>query len=113
MTYKKWLDNEYKEWALALSKSTVHNFKDHSMVQRMLSIGTPFDYPVLQGLSPEIVALLIAIDGIGYENPGHTIAGDGARHVHYARKILDRKPKKIVEIGGGCGQLFALSLIHI
>lgn len=36
MEYKEWVDNEYQLWVKAIQESTVHNFKEHPQVKRML-----------------------------------------------------------------------------
>lgn len=108
--HKSWLDNEYRQWTRALQSSTVHNFKEHPQVRRMLSIGTEFPFSVMGGLTPETVSLISLIDSIGYSHAvdPRLISGNCARMVWYARQILNRKPSNIIEIGGGSGQFYAV-----
>lgn len=107
--HKQWLDNEYSQWIAALNKSTVHNFKEHPMVKRML--GEPdatqwvsllegnLDYPVLD--------LVYLIDSIGF-SVYQQLSGTCARMIYYAQQILKRNPSSICEIGGGVGQFYAI-----
>lgn len=108
-SHKHWLDNEYRKWIAALGESTVHNFKEHPMVKRMLG-EIEFHEPVMEGLDLGTLSLLAKIDHIGYLDVAHplTISDTAARMVYYARKVLERNPKSIVEIGGGVGQFYAV-----
>jgi len=100
--HKAWLDNEYWQWVRALQSSTVHNFKDHPMVQRMLGNIDASLYADLVDISP----LIERIDAIGRE-PG-PVSGTCLRMLYYARKVLALNSSSIVEIGGGVGQFYAL-----
>lgn len=97
-----WLANEYRKWVAALLSSTVHNFKDHPMVQRMLG-EIRWPEPVPQGIDIE---LLTKIDNIG-RSQASGISGIVLRMIHYAQKVLERDPPSIIEIGGGVGQFYA------
>jgi len=100
--YKSWLDNEYREWIKALQGSTVHNFKDHPMVARMLGeIAWPLPAPSNVDLD-----LLVRIDNIG-RSESSKISGTALRMIHCAQIVLERNPSSIVEIGGGVGQFYA------
>lgn len=105
MTYKEWLDNEYSQWIKALQESTVHNFKEHPMVKRML--GEP-DRDIWEKvwikLTVEQQVLILQISVIGGEdNWART-----HRMIYYAQQILKRNPSSICEIGGGVGQFYAI-----
>lgn len=103
-SHEAWLTNEYRKWIQALQESTVHNFKDHSMVRRMLGV-IHWPEPIPQGIDLE---LLTRIDNIGCSQPSwHSISGTALRMIHYAQKVLERNPSSIVEIGGGVGQFYA------
>jgi hypothetical protein len=101
-SHKNWLANEYSQWTAALQSSTVHNFKDHPMVKRMLG-EIQWPLPVPQGVDLE---LLTRIDNIGRSQPSE-ISGTALRMIHYAQKVIERNPLSIVEIGGGVGQFYA------
>ncbi len=101
VSHKLWLDNEYAMWADALTESTVHNFKEHPMVQRML--GNIDAAPFLTLVVPPIVA---DIDNIGREK-WEPLSGTGLRMLYYAEQVMKLSPKSIVEIGGGVGQFYA------
>lgn len=102
-SHKAWLANEYQKWVDALQTSTVHNFKDHPMVQRMLGeIDWPGDVPAGVDMGP-----LTKIDNIGRSQP-REISGTCLRMLYYAQKALQKNPRSIVEIGGGVGQFFAV-----
>lgn len=102
-SHKDWLKGEYRMWIQALQSSTVHNFKDHPMVRRMLGeIEWPLSIP--GGIDLE---LLTRIDNIGRSAPSG-ISGTALRMIHYAQKVLVRTPPSIVEIGGGVGQFYAV-----
>jgi len=101
-SHKQWLENEYRKWIDALQASTVHNFKDHTMVKRMLG-EIQWPLPIPQDIDLE---LLTRIDNIGRSRPSG-ISGTAARMIHYAQKVLERNPRFIVEIGGGVGQFYA------
>lgn len=122
--HKSWLDNEYSQWVKALQESTVHNFKEHPMVKRMLGVknfslrstdaGTAFG---------EHWHLMCKIDSIGYSDEGNSdlmVSKDGIyedenadrgsmlRYIYYANQILKLNPSSICEIGGGVGQFYAI-----
>jgi hypothetical protein len=102
LSHRQWLSNEYHQWVEALQASTVHTFKDHPMVARMLGeIDWPL--PVPRGIDLE---LLTRIDNIGRTQPSG-ISGTALRMIHYALAVLERHPPSIVEIGGGVGQFCA------
>jgi hypothetical protein len=101
-SHKVWLNNEYKKWMEALKSSTVHNFKDHPMVRRMLG-DIKWPGPLPQRIDLE---LLTRIDNIGRSQVTE-ISGTALRMIHYAQKVLERDPPSIVEIGGGVGQFYA------
>lgn len=109
--YKKWLDNEYSLWVKALQESTVHNFKEHPMVKRMLSEVEKKDWrdvcDLLFEMSNPIVARIQDIDCIGRQKYSD-ISGTCLRMVYYALEVLKRNPSSIVEIGGGVGQFYAI-----
>jgi hypothetical protein len=100
--HKAWLEHEYQQWIEALASSTVHNFKDHPMVKRMLG-EIEWPGPTPQGVDLE---LLTRIDSIGRSQPSG-ISGTALRMIHYAQKVIERHPSSIVEIGGGVGQFYA------
>lgn len=100
--HKAWLDQEYQQWIEALQASTVHNFKEHPMVERMLGNIDPAVYADLVQVSP----LIESIDAIG-RKPG-PVTGVCLRMLYYAEKVLQKKPTSIVEIGGGVGQFYAV-----
>lgn len=103
MTHKEWLDNEYRKWIEALQGSTVHNFKENQMVQRMLG---DFEWPGPWTADIDL-ELLEKIDNIGRAIPCE-LSGPGWRMAYYADSVLARNPKSIVEIGGGVGQFYAV-----
>jgi hypothetical protein len=107
--HKAWLDNEYQEWVTALNTTGVHTFKDHPQVRRMLSIGLEFPVDTLSPLDPDLLSTLFLVDDIGYRETHPTSSrGDLRRMVYYAQKIMARNPASIMEIGGGCGEFFAV-----
>lgn len=110
-THKQWLDNEYSEWVKALQESTVHNFKEHPVVKRML--GEPdkdvwkaavskYDFPL------NTLKTIIQIDQIGRKAPLGYCSWAGVRYCYYAFEILKLNPSSICEIGGGVGQFYAI-----
>lgn len=114
MTHKEWLDNEYAQWVKALQESTVHNFKEHPVVKRMLG-------EVIWKLHASDAGeafyskwhLINHIDNIGYNKETiakdeHWSGGTLLRYVYYAQQILKRNPSSICEIGGGVGQFYAI-----
>lgn len=111
--HKSWLANEYTQWVQALNESTVHNFKEHPMVKRML--GEIDSIPFITGhegaLWPPVgrydYNLLNTIDSIGKNNMEGT-SGTGYRMIYYAQKIFKINPPSITEIGGGVGQFYAI-----
>lgn len=107
MTHKEWLDNEYRQWVEALSECTVHNFKEHPMVKRML--GEPDSLLWIkanEGIKYDL-SLVGCIDTIGRRDDG-CISTLAQRYVYYAKEILKRNPSSICEIGGGVGQFYAI-----
>jgi len=101
-SHKTWLDNEYRQWTAALLSSTVHNFKDHPQVRRMLG---EIDWPLPRLIDVDLEPLT-RIDNIGRSAPSE-ISGTALRMIHYAHIVLERTPPSIVEIGGGVGQFYA------
>src|SRR5689334_2254616 len=101
-THKQWLDNEYDQWIAALNECTVHNFKEHPMVRRMLSLDMDVDpwYDLFQAIAQETADLINKIDLIGGDSypKGATL-----RMMYYAQQIIARNPSSICEIGGGVG----------
>jgi len=107
LPYKEWLDNEYRLWGAALSSSTVHNFKEHPQVKRMLGeIDWPKEFRVPLDLYD--LDLIHKIDSIGWINPPKFIPGACWRMIYYAQQVLKRNPLSIVEIGGGVGEFYAI-----
>lgn len=107
--HKQWLDNEYSLWVKALQESTVHNFKEHPQVQRMLSQtdGKFFTTEVTEAINN--VPNIYKIDQIGYNALNYFgIDSRCGRYVYYALEILKRNPSSICEIGGGVGQFMAI-----
>lgn len=105
-SHKLWLDREYKKWIAALQASTVHNFKDNAMVQRMLGEITWTGPVLLRGVDMELIK---EIDNIGRSVPGEgEISGACLRMMYYAVQVLKEKPREIVEIGGGVGEFYAI-----
>lgn len=114
MTHKQWLNNEYSEWIKALQESTVHNFKEHLGVRRMLSLDLDrmiFWDQVQKWANGDmkLVGTVAQIDLIGYEKPP-TILPTGIcfRYIYYAKEIMKRNLSSICEIGGGVGQFYAI-----
>lgn len=104
--HKEWLDNEYRKWIEALQGSTVHNFKEHAMVKRMLGeIDWPDQFKFV--LSAGEYELMCNIDNIGREQAGQ-LSGTAWRMLYYARQVMLRRPFSIVEIGGGVGEFYAI-----
>ena len=101
VNYKEWLDNEYSEWVKALQESTVHNFKKNNKVTRMLG---EIDRNLFIDFNDK---LFLKIDRIGDESI-QAISGVCLRMIHYGRIILKNYPKRIVEIGAGVGQFYAI-----
>lgn len=101
-SHKLWLEIEYQKWIDALEVSTVHNFKDNPMVKRMLGEIT------WTGPVPDVeLGLIKLIDNIGRAEPGE-ISGATLRMVYYAHQVLQKRPRSIVEIGGGAGEFYAV-----
>lgn len=106
--HKAWLDNEYAQWVKALGECTVHNFKEHPGVRRMLG------EPDINLWGPAVDSafgehkkewdLLFKIDKIG----GDITTGRLFRYIYYAQQILKINPSSICEIGGGVGQFYAV-----
>ena len=105
-THKQWLDNEYSMWVDALQESTVHNFKEHEMVKRMLSEDIKFPAGKRPNLSLETLELVTRIDQIGRSSTD--ITDVCWRMLYYANLVLRREPISLVEIGGGIGEFYAL-----
>jgi hypothetical protein len=108
MTHKQWLDNEYQQWVSALQESTVHNFKEHPVVKRMLSLDTESRW--LNSVAPltqDQLRLVSRISGIG-KHGFEIIEGADFRMVYYAQQILKLNPFSVCEIGGGVGQFYAI-----
>lgn len=112
MDHKQWLDNEYSQWIAALNESTVHNFKEHPMVKRMLGEPNPGQFVTKINAKAYNWKLLHKIDDIGKGVVKGVItpmeAGLLVRYVYYAEQILKRNPSSICEIGGGVGQFYAI-----
>src|SRR3990172_6507474 len=101
-THKQWLDNEYSQWVHALQESTVYNFKEHPIVKRMRGeIEWPVEFRPI--LSSYVEGQIIAIDYMGHTGPIYEITDTCWRMVYYAKKVMERQPMSIVEIGGGAG----------
>jgi len=104
LPHKQWLDNEYSQWVAALQESTVDNFKEHPMVQRMLSEALdPQLFPMVMHLQH----ILLPIDNIGRNTP-KPVSGACLRMAYYALKVIEAAPTSIVEIGGGVGQFYVI-----
>lgn len=102
--YAQWVNNEYWLWVEALQCSSVHNFKDHPQVQRMLSTDLLWASPVPDYVDMELIT---RIDQIGY-GIKDGISGAALRMIYYADKVLHFNPSSIVEIGGGVGEFYAI-----
>lgn len=107
LEHKQWLDNEYGLWVKALQESTIHNFKEHPMVKRMLGDTPMEDGYILYNGGPE-VPVLHKIYMIGYTEKSRPFNYEFERTVKYAYEILKRNPSSICEIGGGVGQFYAI-----
>lgn len=107
--HRDWLEREYGAWEDALRASTVDNFRDNPIVQRMLCEpkGELFD-PLLPTLTDEQLADLQFIDRIGFTGAPPAATGLLKRHVFYAAKVIEQNPSGIVEIGGGLGHFLAV-----
>ena len=102
--YADWLKNEYDNWVNALNESTVNNFKEHSMVNRMLGEIEP---ELFIDLLPDIdLTSFTELDNLGRAKK-IPLSGTGMRMIFYALKVLEINPKSIIEIGGGVGQFYA------
>lgn len=111
MDHKQWLDNEYSLWIKALQESTVHNFKEHPGVKRMLGEPDALNIPKpnWDEIGKERFDIISKIDRIGRRpQAGPDITGAGLRMLYYAIEILSRNPSSICEIGGGVGQFYAI-----
>lgn len=106
ITYRQWLDNEYRLWTEALQESTANNFKEHTMVKRMLSEDVEFPLELRPELSMDELERIAVIDQIGRSSVG--ITDVAWRMVYYADLILRREPSSLVEIGGGVGEFYAV-----
>lgn len=109
--HKQWLDNEYQQWIKALQESTVHNFKEHPGVKRMLSLDYDKDifahqtYLQVDKYKKDVWSNLCTIRDLGGANDCDFWF---YRMLHYAHEILSRSPSSICEIGGGVGQFYAI-----
>lgn len=116
LSHKEWLEKEYSEWIKALQESTVHNFKEHPGVKRMLGeIDRNVFFDHIKGWSGNnmtVVNHVVKIDLIGFDKEAPTLmpTGNCFRFIYYAQQILKRNPSSICEIGGGVGQFFAILL---
>lgn len=108
MTHKDWLDNEYAKWTAALLESTVHNFKDHPMVKRMLGEIPRELFEPLVGLGIHDLITLGIIDNVGKSEKSSVLPGTALRMIYYAKKVLAMKPSSIIEIGAGVGEFCAI-----
>ncbi len=105
MNYKFWLDNEYQLWIAALQDSTVHNFKRHPMVKRMLSEVDPaFWLKHIEPLEGKVLHDVTTISEIG----GGDDWGRILRMVYHAQQVIRLNASSIREIGGGVGQFCAI-----
>lgn len=107
MTHKQWLDNEYSEWVKALQESTVHNFKEHPVVKRMLGEPDEKLWGQVYWFAQHSFQLQV-IDNIGFSKPNNFLSLSAKRMVYYAQEILKRNPSSICEIGGGVGQFYVI-----
>lgn len=107
MNHKEWLDNEYSLWAEALSSSTVHNFREHPQVKRMLSEVDPNLYHETAIHSSQR-DILMSIQNIGYKTPKAKFLGAFIRMTYWAQQVLKMNAKSICEIGGGVGEFYAI-----
>lgn len=115
MNHKAWLDNEYSLWAEALKASTVHNFREHPQVKRMLGEVdiskidiAPYDKPKVSYAFLKNWDPLMKIQNIGYLEHKYELSGAFVRTVYWALKVLEQNPKSICEIGGGVGEFYAI-----
>lgn len=107
MTHSEWLNNEYEQWIAALNECTVHNFKEHPMVNRMLSHVDVDVWRKQVVLSAIPRAQLNKIDSISLIG-GRGDMGCICRMIYYAQQIIKLNPQSICEIGGGVGQFYAI-----
>lgn len=109
MTHSQWLTNEYAQWVQALSACTVHNFKEHPMVKRMLGEVSLSDWSkqISKTIPTTTWDNIYKIDRIG-RSGGGLVTGVCIRLLYYALEILFRNPSSIIEIGGGVGQFYAI-----
>lgn len=109
MNHKAWIDNEYKLWTEALEESTVHNFKEHPQVKRMLGEinRETFSTPETIAAVTEYETDLINIDNIG-RTFTPMLSGSCIRMIYWALEVLKHNPKSICEIGGGVGEFYAI-----
>jgi hypothetical protein len=107
--HKQWLDNEYSLWIKALQESTVHNFKEHPGVRRML--GEPdaalWGRSIKEFIPEENHDKFYEIDRIGRKDD-KILSGMAVRMIYYAMEVMKRNPSSICEIGGGVGQFYAI-----
>lgn len=110
MNHFTWVNNEYQQWIRALQGSTVHNFKEHPMVRRMLSLDMQADwFREIEKHSNKPWELLYDIHRIGWPNKQEPCGLDSLfRMVYYAEQLLHINPPSICEIGGGVGQFYAI-----
>lgn len=108
MNHKEWLDNEYSEWIKALQESTVHNFKEHPVVKRMLGeVQRVTFWGYVEWIREDYKEKIKTIDNIGTDKD-LGLSGTCVRMVYYAQEVLKRNPSSICEIGGGVGQFYAI-----
>lgn len=110
MNHKAWLDNEYSLWAEALSTSTVHNFREHPQVKRMLGEIDPLPYcnRDVSLATTKHRAQLLKIQSIGYSRSKDEFTGAFIRMIYWALQVLEKNPKSMREIGGGVGEFYAI-----
>jgi hypothetical protein len=91
-------------WIDALNSSTVDNFKENEMVNRMLG---EIDAELFSNLLPYIdLEQFTMLDNIGRKKQ-RPLSGTAMRMIYYALQIIEINPRYIIEIGGGVGQFFA------
>lgn len=112
MPTREWVQDEYTAWESALAGCTVNDFKLVPAVRRMLSLDLGLSYDAYHDtahrLSLKQWQTLERLDAIGMGGEAdEPLSVAGLRFAHWAFKIIDAVPASIVEIGGGCGQLYA------
>lgn len=107
--HSEWLTNEYNQWVQALSECTVHNFKEHPMVKRML--GEPrlveWSNKITNPIHTTTWDIIYKLDHIGRLSGG-AVTGMCIRMIYYSIEVYKRNPSSIIEIGGGVGQFYAI-----